>query len=63
LGCSGFNTINVSSWTTVPTIGENAFSNLNESGGVVIVPANYAQLGISIITFRGLPDTWQLVPV
>jgi hypothetical protein len=25
-----------------------------------LVPSNYDELGISISTFPGLPDTWQL---
>jgi hypothetical protein len=28
-----------------------------------LVPVNYDELGISISTFPGLPDTWQLVEV
>jgi hypothetical protein len=57
--CSGFNTINVSTWTTVPTIGAMSFSGF-QTDGTVIVPANYTIIGISLDTFAGLPDTWQL---
>jgi hypothetical protein len=61
--CSGFNTINVSDWTTIPTIGNYAFLYFNTEGGIVLVPANYDDLGITISTFKGLPSTWQLSPV
>jgi hypothetical protein len=41
----------------VPTIGNYAFDVFNAEGGTVLVPANYDDLGITINTFKGLPDT------
>ncbi|MDR3163859.1 MAG: leucine-rich repeat domain-containing protein, partial [Mycoplasmataceae bacterium] len=59
-GCSGFKIIDISSWTDIPTIRTLSFNGFNADGGTVLVPSNYDELGISISTFPGLPDTWQL---
>jgi hypothetical protein len=58
--CSKITTINVSDWTDIPEIAHSAFGGLSLDGGTVIAPSG---LGITISTFDGLPDTWQLVEV
>jgi hypothetical protein len=58
-GCSGFNIINVSTWTNIPTIDTDAFANF-QAVGTVYAPSG---LGITLSTFDGLPSTWNLQEV